>query len=235
MEIFCTIHILFYIDPRTAWQHPGVLSLSSRQQTSMCTEVWWGWPSGVHHGPGEKEDVWVWESVHPRYHTGAGEGSTLQRDQLRKALTIMLWCDPMYQLVSIVFSFSVLRFTFIHGNGRTAKTIISQGVVTFMSRVEAFAKLNQAIKVFFESWSRWPPNCTDQEHIAAIFDPWTTENQVIKGFERKGTIKWSRTLFANKKCWFQSQTPQHITTFCSSKVSWSHEVGFLILTHQLAI
>ena len=117
------------------------------------------------------------------------------------------------QLVSIVFSFSVLRFTFIHGNGRAAKTIISQGVVTFMSRVEAFAKLNQAIKVFFESWSRWPPNCTDQEHIAAIFDPWTTENQVIKGFERKGTIKWSRTFLPIKKCWFQSQTPQHISGY----------------------
>ena len=120
---------LHFIDPRTSWQHPRVLSLSSRQQTPMCTEVWRGWPCGVYHGPGEEEGVWVWESVHPRYHTGAGEGLLLQ-DQPRLSVDTMLWCD--YQLVRRF----VLRFAFIHG--RPAKAILSQGVVNFISRVEAF-------------------------------------------------------------------------------------------------
>ena len=115
-----------FIDPRTSWQHPCVLSLSSRQQAPMCTEVWWGWPGGVHHGPGEEEGLWVWESVHPWYHTGAGEGLLLQ-DQLRLSVDTMLWCD--YQLVRRF----VLRSVFI-----PAKAILSQGVVTFISRVEAF-------------------------------------------------------------------------------------------------
>ena len=56
--------------------------------------------------------------------------------------------------------------------------------VTFISRVEAFVtgiKIESSDQSPFESWSRWPLNCENQQitNTQLQFDLWTTVNQAI--------------------------------------------------------
>ena len=86
---------------------------------------------------------------------------------------------------------------------------ISQGVVTYMSRVEAGSKLNQVIKAILWGRSRdqgdlqTAKNWQSRMHGCNVtFDLWKSSDQE----PQEGTIKRSSTLFANSKTWLQSQT-----------------------------
>ena len=92
--------------------------------------------------------------------------------------------------------------------------LLHQGVVTYMSRVEAFAtriKIQSSDQSpFWEpiKGSRLPPNC-DNQMIKNRDSDSTFKIKQSRAFE--GMIKWSSTLFAYQRSWSWSQMLQQAT------------------------
>ena len=98
----------------------------------------------------------------------------------------------------------------------TKKDVI-QGVVTYMSRVEAFAT---AIKIESSDQSpfggpikgsRWPPNCYKSTIKNALLQSDLWPLKIKRSRASEGTIKRSSILFADQKIWSRSQTLLQVT------------------------
>ena len=101
-----------------------------------------------------------------------------------------------------------------------------QGVVTYMSCVEAFAtgiKIESSDQSPFGGWSRNQGDLQTAKNqqwrthgYNLTFDPWSNQEP------QKGMIKQSSTLFADQKTWSQSQTPLRFwLRLCMSYGSWA--------------
>ena len=103
-----------------------------------------------------------------------------------------------------------------------------QGVVTYMSGVEAFAtgiKIESSDQSPFGGWSRNQGDLQTAKNqqwrmhgYNLTFDPWKLSDQE----PQKGTIKQSSTLFADQKAWSRSQTLLRFwLRSCMSNGSWA--------------